>query len=246
MTLFKKLLFLLPILITTLAATGCSDDVTDPDDDAHVHAHARILFYNGAADQASLNLVVDGVVIAIRESMVLNENYAELEAGELPIQLTATGSADPIVEGTFTFVKDAYYSVFAHEDAAGTLNALVVSDDLTTPAEGKAHIRLVNLSPDAPKLKGAVPGSQMGAIFNNVESGGISGAFQELTAGEYSFRIQDAAVTGGGGGGGSTGLIPDTTITLEAGTIYTLAFVGSIENETAELILIEHEPEVTE
>jgi hypothetical protein len=41
--------------------------------------------------------------------------------------------------------------VFAVNNVA-TIEALVLEDNLTSPASGKAHIRFIHLSPDAPAV----------------------------------------------------------------------------------------------
>ena len=59
-------------------------------------------------------------------------------------------NAEPIVQQTVTFIPGKFYSLYVvgYDD----IEVLYTDDDLSDPAEGKANIRFIHLSPDAPTL----------------------------------------------------------------------------------------------
>ncbi|CAM3484759.1 DUF4397 domain-containing protein [Pontibacter korlensis] len=83
-------------------------------------------------------------------------------------------------------------------------------DDLTAPASGKAHVRFVHLSPDAPNVDVVVQGGPV--LFSDMEFKEAS-AFTPVDAGSYTVEVQpvnsdDAAVS--------------ATLNLQSGKIYTV------------------------
>ncbi len=104
--------------------------------------------------------------------------------------------------------KDQNYSVFAI-DSVSKISALVLTDDSTAPASGKAHVRFVHLSPNAPAVDVAVTGGAV--VFGNKAFKDYT-AFTPLDAGTYNLEVRVA--------GTSTVALPLPGITLQAGKIY--------------------------
>ncbi len=239
-----RLTYVLALLLIGFGIAGCSDETTDPpDDNAHVHHHAQVLFFNAANSQPTTTLVIDGVGIAAREYDVLKENYVEVEAGSYTTQLTGNGLTDILAEKTFTFTEDEHYTLFAINNESDVVDAVLFQDDLTAPAADKAHIRLAHFIADAPAVKMAFAGSGTGPIFEGISFADNTEFFTPVPAGTYSIRVQDNAGGGGGGGGGggSQGLVPDLDTTLEAGKIYTVVMQGELADDSGKLVLITHE-----
>ena len=91
----------------------------------------------------------------------------------------------------------------------------VVNADLHWAA-GKAHVRFVHLSPDAPAVDVALDG---GAVVFGDYTFKEASAFTPLDAGTYDLEVRLA--------GGSTVALDLDPITLEAGKIYTVWARGS-------------------
>lgn len=91
----------------------------------------------------------------------------------------------------------------------------MLTDDLTAPASGKAHVRFVHLSPNAPAVDVAVTGGAV--VFGNKSFKDYT-AFTPLDAGTYNLEVRVA--------GTSTVALPLPGITLQAGKIYTVFAKG--------------------
>ena len=101
-------------------------------------------------------------------------------------------------------------------DSVANLSAIVFEDDLTSPASGKAHVRFIHLSPDAPAVDVAVASSGA-VVFGNVAFKQGT-AFTPLDAGTYNLDVRVA--------GTSTVALTLPPITLTAGKIYTVFAKG--------------------
>ncbi|MBU0984572.1 MAG: DUF4397 domain-containing protein, partial [candidate division Zixibacteria bacterium] len=113
-----------------------------------------------------------------------------------------------------TLAPNTVYSVFA-VDSLSKITVLVTQDDLTPPAAGKAHVRFIHLSPDAPAVDVALAGGA--AVFPNVAFTQYT-AFTPLDAGTYNLEVRLA--------GQSAVVLPLPGITLENGKIYTVFAKG--------------------
>jgi hypothetical protein len=84
-------------------------------------------------------------------------DYAALEMGTYNIKVVPNGATEPVViEADLTLEAQDYTIV-----ALGTLEniePLVLIDNNSAPAAGKAHVRFVHASPDAPAVDIAVKG----------------------------------------------------------------------------------------
>ena len=80
-----------------------------------------------------------------------NTGYLEVDAGTRNVKVNVTGTSTTVIEGNLDLMKDKAYSVFAINTVAN-LSPLVLEDNLTTPAEGNAHVRFIHLSPNAPSV----------------------------------------------------------------------------------------------
>ena len=110
-------------------------------------------------------------------------------------------------------------------DSVSKISALVLTDDLTAPASGKAHVRFVHLSPNAPAVDIAVTGGAV--VFPNNSFKG-STAFAPLDAGTYDLEVRVA--------GTNTVALPLPGIVLEAGKIYTVFAKGFLGGTGAEAL----------
>jgi hypothetical protein len=111
----------------------------------------------------------------------------------------------------------------------------VITDDLTAPASGKAHVRFVHLSPNAPAVDIAVDGGSV--VFADYSFKEYS-AFTPLDAGSYDLEVRAA--------GTSTVALDLDPITLQAGKIYTVfakGFLGGTGTQALGAEIIVNNPE---
>jgi hypothetical protein len=99
---------------------------------------------------------------------------------------------------------------------------LVLVDNNSAPAAGKAHVRFVHASPDAPAVDIAVTGGPV--LFANVPFKGV-GDYLPVDAGTYDLEARLA--------GTDTVALSVPGVTLEAGTVYTIFAMGLAGGEPA-------------
>jgi len=95
----------------------------------------------------------------------------------------------------------------------------VVTDNLSAPAAGKAHVRFVHLSPNAPAVNITLTDGTI--VFGNKAFKQASD-FTPLDAGTYDLQVRDAATN-------TSVVLELNDITVTSGKIYTVwakGFVG--------------------
>ena len=214
-SIFGPLLF----LATTLLISSCKkDEQTD------IHSHANVLVTHASPDAPGVDLLVDD---SKQNSSALtfpnNTGYLQVEAGNRNIKVNVSGTSTTVIEADLALAKDMNYSVFA-VDSVSKISAVVLTDDLTSPAAGKAHVRFIHLSPNAPAVDIAVASS--GAVVFGNKSFKEFTDFTPLDAGTYNLDVRVA--------GTSTVALVLPAITLEAGKIYTVFAKGFLGGSGAQ------------
>ena len=213
----KKLLVLIPVALLTAVVfvSSCSKDAEK--------TYAKVLVTHSSPDAPGVDLLVDN---SKQNSAALtypnNTGYLQVETGTRNIKVNVTGTSTTVINADLPLEKGKNYSVFAI-DSVSKISALVIADDLTAPASGKAHVRFIHLSPNAPAVDVAVTGG--GVVFGNKAFKDYT-AFTPLDAGTYNLEVRVA--------GTNTVALPLPGITLEAGKIYTVfakGFLGGIGAE---------------
>ena len=94
---------------------------------------------------------------------------------------------------------------------------MVLEDDLTPPASGKAHVRFLHASPDAPTVDITLTDGTV--VFDDYAFKQAS-PFTPLDAGTYDLQVRTAD--------GSQVVLDLPGIALESGKIYTVFARGSV------------------
>jgi hypothetical protein len=190
------------------------------------HSHSNVMVVHASPDAPGVDLLVDD---SKQNSAALgfpsNTGYLEVESGTRNIKVNVSGTTTTVIEADLMFTKDMSYSIFA-VDSVSTISPLVLTDDLTAPAAGKAHVRFVHLSPDAPAVDVAVASS--GAVVFGNKAFKEYTAFTPLDAGNYNLDVRVAGTT--------TVALVLPTITLEAGKIYTVFAKGFLGGTGAQAL----------
>jgi hypothetical protein len=191
-----------------------------------VKEYAKIMVTHASPDAPGVDLLVDG---AKQNTAALtfpsSTAYIQVEAGSRNIKVNASGTSTSVIDANVTFEKDKNYSIFAI-DTLSSIEPLVIVDDLTAPASGKAHVRFVHLSPNAPAVDVTVANTST-IVFGNKAFKEYS-AFTVLDAGTYDLEVK--LVDGSGTG---TVVLPLPGIALTAGKIYTV-FAKGLVGSTAQ------------
>ena len=208
---------MLAIVATCLAFVGCKEETTPTPDKSNV------LVVHASPNAPGVDLLVDNVKVnSAALAFPDNTGYLSVNSGARNIKVNVTGTATTVIDATPTLTKDVNYSVFAI-DSVLKISPLVTVDDLTAPASGKAHIRFIHLSPNAPAVDVSVVGQAAGAglFLNRSFNKTITPAqyaFTPVDAGTYNLEVRAAGTT--------TVALAVGNVTLTAGKIYTVFAKG--------------------
>lgn len=183
-------------------------------------AGPRVRVVHASPDAPAVDVLVNGAAAFTNAPFKGVTNYAALDAGSYDVQVVPTGATSPVViAATLGLDADKDYTVVA----VGKLDAIepiVLVDNNAAPAEGKAHVRFVHASPDAPAVDIAVKGGPV--LFSNVAFKGV-GDYLPVAAGTYDLEVRLA--------GTETVALALPGIKLDAGTVYTAFAMGLASGE---------------
>jgi LPXTG-motif cell wall-anchored protein len=209
----KRLLVVSIVLVLSLAL------VTSALADSHM---ARVRVVHASPDAPAVDVWVNGNVAFSNAPFKGITDYAALDTGSYQVQVTPTGATEPVViDATLDLAGGTDYTVVAVGQLAN-IEPLVLVDNNSAPAAGKAHVRFVHASPDAPAVDIAVTGGPV--LFSNVPFKGV-GDYLPVDAGTYDLEArvagtQDVALS-----------VPG--VQLNEGTVYTIFAMGLAGGEPA-------------
>jgi hypothetical protein len=203
-------------LSTVLTFSSCKDD--DDDSTPAPIGSGNLMVIHASPDAPAVDLLLDGTKINTADVVYTdNTAYFSVTSGTRTLKVNVAGTATTALQASLPIVKNKNYSVFAI-DSVSKISGLFIEDDLTAPAAGKAHVRFIHLSPDAPAVDVAVTGGPV--VFGNKSFKEFTN-FTPLDAMTYNLEVRLA--------GTSTVVLPLPGIALTAGKIYTVyakGFVG--------------------
>lgn len=210
----KYLSIFLMLVLGITVFTGCSDDeeIVTPTP----AAKSRVLVTHASPDAPGVDLLVDNTVAGTNLTFPNSTGYLEVNSGTRNVKVNVAGTSTTAIEANLTLAADKNYSVFAVNNVA-SIEAVVLEDDLTTPASGKAHVRFLHLSPNAPAVD--ITLSDGTVVFGDYTFKEAS-AFTPLNAGTYNLQVRLA--------GTSTVVLDLPGISLTAGKIYTVFAKGLV------------------
>lgn len=214
---FYKKFLLLPVLaIIMLSLSACKDDentvVTPPT------PKSKISVIHTSPDAPKIDILLDNAFVDTL-SFPRNTSYLEVNSGSRNVKVRATGTSIVPIEANIILDANKNYSIFAI-DSLSKISALVTVDDLTTPSSGKAHVRFMHLSPDAPAVNIIANGSVTlfaNRSFNKTITSAEQ-AFTPVDAGTYNLQVRTVS--------GNVLALDLPGITLTAGKIYTIYAKG--------------------
>jgi hypothetical protein len=183
---------------------------------------ARIRIVHASPDAPNVDIWVNGSVAVSNLAFNDATDYIALDAGDYDVAVTPAGgtAADAVIEATLTLAAGKDYTVAAVGQVA-EIAPLVLEDNNAAPAAGKAHIRVVHASPDAPNVEIAVAGGPV--LIENLAFPTASD-YLPVDAGTYDLAVRPA--------GTETSAIDITGFVADAGTIYTVFATGLASDGT--------------
>jgi LPXTG-motif cell wall-anchored protein len=171
---------------------------------------------HASPDAPAVDVLVNGAAAFTNAPFKGVTDYAGLTAGTYNVQVVPTGATEPVViEADLDLQADTDYTVLA-VNTLENIEPLVLVDNNSLPAAGKAHVRFVHASPDAPAVDIAVADGGP-VLFSGVEFKGV-GDYLPVDAGTYDLEARVA--------GTDTVALSLPGITLNDGTVYTVYAVG--------------------
>lgn len=198
---------ILSLLAVTLFFSACKKDW----ENSEPITVAGIGFVHASPGTGAIDFIVDRQRANNKDFTYTKDlGYYGAYPGTRLFGITKKDSIKYLATADVTLQSGLFYSAFV-VDVLPSPKILVVQDDLTAPATGKAKIRFINLSPDAPALDLAVEGTSAALVAGK--------AYKEASAfisidpsASYNFQIKESNAI--------TATLPATKI--EAGKIYTL------------------------
>ena len=181
---------------------------------------AEFKVVNATSVASPLNVLVDGALTLSNIPVAGVSNYTTTTAGshQFTVQATATPGANLLaLVNTLTAATDTSFVLIG---PAGSMSALVLSDNNLPPPIGRARLRFVNASPDLGALDVYVNFSKQ---VSNLTTGSASGYLEvtaDITSGTvFEFDFNSAGTV--------TSVLKVPNVTIIGGHTYTVYVVGS-------------------
>jgi hypothetical protein len=191
-------------------------------------ASGRVRIMHASPDAPAVDIFVDGQKAVTALAFPNNTGYVALPAGTHNVKVfpsPSDGSGTPVLEANLDVAAGKDYTVLAVGRLAdSTLALLPLADDNTTPAAGKAHVRLIHASPDAPAVDVVVAGTST-KLFANVAFKGV-GAYTPVNPGSYNLEVRTTAGD----------VVKSVSLTLAERTVYTAVAVGLAGNGSLQVV----------
>jgi len=216
------------ITLAALAFTAASCDKDDDDDDDM--GKAQVMVVHASPNGPAVDVRVNNAVAVSNLAYPNNTAYTAVNAGSTNLKVSPAGTTTYVIDANVTLAANTNYSVFAI-DSVSKIKAAVVSDNLATPAAGKAHVRFFHFSPNAPAVDIAVSGGAVlfsNRTFNDQSTNNSVIGFTPVDAGTYNLDVRPA--------GSSSVVLAVPGVKFEAGKIYTVFAKGFLGGTGAQAL----------
>jgi hypothetical protein len=206
-------------MLTTFAFAGlvafssCSKD----DDNTTVNPDATVKIVNVLPDAGAVN-VYNGESKLNSTNIGFGEatGYLSVAKGDATFDFKGTLNGNTVLSVPVKFVNGTYSLFATGKTSDNTTTGVLVKDDFGNTVEGKAKIRFVHVSPNAPTVNFLLNDSLLnsGAAFKTATD------FKEMAAGTYTVKLNDAT--------SGTTVISKSDVVLQAGKVYTVVAEGLV------------------
>jgi hypothetical protein len=205
-----------------VAATGLLAIAAVP---AAAQNEAFVRVVHASPDAPNVDIWVDGETVLTDVPFTAVSDYLTLSAGTYNVQVTATGSTDPVIDADLTLEAGTSYTVAA-TGLLADITATVLTDD-RMPADGQAKLRVFHASPSAPtEVDVAVTdGPTLVEALAYPEATG----YLTVDAGTYPLEIRAA---------GEEAAALSLEATVESGQNYTAIAMDDPESEAGVQVII--------
>ena len=153
--------------------------------------------------------------------------YLPLPAGSYDILVVPAGQTSPaVIDAKGVTISAGMAYTIAATGFLSNIQPTILVDNLSAPEAGKAHVRVIHTSPDAPAVDIRVAGGP--ALISNLAFPNASD-YLPVDAGTYNLEVTPA--------GSTTVVLPINGVALEAGRIYDVFAVGDLANLRVEPVV---------
>lgn len=196
---------------------------------------ARVRVVHASPDAPGVDVYANDNKVLTNVEFPAASDYLTVPAGTYNSKVFATGADpamdEPVIDADATLAAGKDYTVAA-VGLVADIQPAVFEDNNAAPASGKAHVRVIHASPDAPAVDIAVAGGPV--VIANLAFPDAS-EYTPVDAGTYDLEVRAAGTT--------TVALPLDGVSLAAGKIYTVIAVGLLEGEPAlEVLTIADDP----
>jgi len=182
----KKIHQWLGIVAVASALAACGGGGASSTDQAQV----RVV--HASADAPNVDVFAGSTKVLSDVPYKAASGLLTVDAGDLPVKVTATGSDKAVIAATLKLAKDTVTTVIALNTLA-KIEPLVITESKLPPAAGKARLRVVHAAPAAPAVDVylTAPNAALAAAtptLSNVPFKGFSEGL-EVAAGDYQVRV---------------------------------------------------------
>jgi hypothetical protein len=182
---------------------------------------ARVRVVHASPDAPAVDVLVNDGAAFTNAPFKGITDYAALDVATYNVKVVPTGATTPVVIEADLALEAKDYTVVAVGMLAN-IEPLVLVDNNSAPAAGKAHVRFVHTSPDAPAVDIAVAGGPV--LFSNIAFKEV-GDYLPVDAGTYDLEVRLA--------GTDTVALAVPGLALANGTVYTVFAMGLAGGEPA-------------
>lgn len=203
---FTSVLFLVGALVMALGISGVGAQSET----------AMVRIVHASPDAPAVDIWINGEVAVENLAFGDATEYVSLPGGDYDVAVTPNGgeAGEAVIEATLTLENGKAYTVAAVGEVAA-IEPLVLEDNLAAPADGKAHVRVVHASPDAPAVDVAVTD---GPVLIEVLAFKADSGYLPVDATTYDLEVRPA--------GTEDVAIEIAGFNAEAGTVYTVMAIG--------------------
>jgi hypothetical protein len=187
---------------------------------------AMVRVVHASPDAPAVDVFVDGQQAISGLKFTEATTYVTLPAGSHQVQVFATGTGPggmAVIDAKVALQDGQAYTIAAVNKLAA-IEPLVLTDNLSAPAAGKAHIRVVHASPDAPAVD---VGVQSGPTPVKNLAFRQSSPYTPVDAGTYTFQVFPA--------GTAQAVLTTNPVALDAGKIYDLFALGLLADKSLQV-----------
>jgi hypothetical protein len=223
----RQLLALGTLVLTSLFFVSCNKD-------DNAAGTASLMVVNASPNGSNIDVTVNNEAFVSNLAYPNNSGYKTVVASNANIIVTPTGSTTAILNGTMLLEKNTAYTFYV-TDSSHERKASFTKDDKTAPSAGKAKVRLLHLSPNAPNIDVSINGASNANFnnrgFNDFMVNGSYHSFTEVDAAGVTLQVKLA--------GTSTVIATLPAVTLTAGKIYTFIIKGFVGGAGAQALGLE-------